>query len=155
MCFIELLKRVDHNYNSLVDPKVYAWLDELLIYQHDCRGCRGKRELPWRVGDVSNGFDKATYDGPEGVNQSDTVSVPAVAPGQSIPTRVSQVLTTPPPAIRSPGDLPLAIWQTLYVNNQCLHVWNYVLWIVVPWRRRRDCLTFSIMFVTTSVIWWP
>ena len=43
---------------------------------------RGK--LPRRGGDVSNGSDEATYYGPEGVNQRDTASIPAVAPGQSI-----------------------------------------------------------------------
>ena len=107
MCFIELLKRVGHNYNSPVDPTVYARLRELHISRHDWRGCRGGRKLPQRVGYVSNGSDKATYDGPEGVNQSDTVSIPAVAPGQSIPTRV--IASADPHAIRSPGVHPLAI----------------------------------------------
>ena len=65
------------------------------------------RKLPRRVGYVCNGSDKATYDGPEGVNQSDTVSIPAVAPGQSIPTRV--IPSADPHAIRSPGVHPLAI----------------------------------------------
>ena len=46
------------------------------------------RKLPRRVGYVSNGSDKATYDGREVMNQSDPVSIPAVALGQSIPTRV-------------------------------------------------------------------
>ena len=88
MCFIELLKRVGHNYNSPVDPTIYARLRELHISRNDWRGCLGGRKLPRRVAYVTNGFDKATYDGPEGVNQSVTVSIPAVAPGQSIPTRV-------------------------------------------------------------------
>ena len=48
----------------------------------------GGRKLPRKGGDVSNGADDATYDGPDGVNQSDTVIIPAVAPGQPIPTRV-------------------------------------------------------------------
>ena len=43
---------------------------------------------PRRVGYVRNASDKETYDSPKGVNQSDTVSIPAVAPGQSIHTRV-------------------------------------------------------------------
>ena len=83
MCFIELLKRVGHNYKS-----------------------RG-RKLPRKVGDVSNGSDKATYHGHEGVNQSDTVSIPAVAHSQSIPTRV--IASADPHAIRNPGVHPLAI----------------------------------------------
>ena len=127
-----------------------AWAAYFLAWL--ARMSRG-RKLPRKVGDVSNGFDKATYDGHEGVNQGDTVSIPAVAHGQSIPTRV--IASADPHAIRRPVVPPLAIWQTLYVNNQCLHEWNYVSCIVVPWRRRRDWLTFSIMFVTTSVIWWP
>ena len=109
MCFIELLKRVGHNYNSPVDPTVYARLRELHISSHDWRGCRGGRKLLRKVGDVSNGSDKATYDGPEGVNQSDTVSIPVVAHGQSIPTRVIASAEPPPHAIRSPGAHPLAI----------------------------------------------
>ena len=78
MCFIELLKRVGHNYNSPVDPIVYARLRDLLISRHDWRRCRGGRKLPWRCGNVGNGSDEATYNGPEAVNQSDTVSIPAV-----------------------------------------------------------------------------
>ena len=107
MCFIELLKRVGHNYNSPVDPIVYARLRELHISRHDWRGCRGGRKLPRRGGNVGNGYDEATYDGPEGVNQSDTVSIPAVAPGQPIPTRV--IASADPHAIRSPSVHPLAI----------------------------------------------
>ena len=74
MCFIELLKRVGHNYNSPVDPTVYARLRELLISWHDWRGCRGVRKLPRRNGDVCNGPDAATNDGSDEVNQSDTLS---------------------------------------------------------------------------------
>ena len=48
--------------------------------------------------------DKATYDGPEGVNQSDTVSIPAVAPGQSISTRV--IASTDPPRYTQPWCPP-------------------------------------------------
>ena len=70
---------------------------------------------------VNNGSDEATYDGPEGVNRSDTVSIHAVAPGQSITTRFI-VSADHPHAIRSAGVHPLAILQTLYENNQCLHV---------------------------------
>ena len=55
------------------------------------------RKLPRRVGDASNGSDKSTYDGPEGVHQSHTVSLPAVAPGQSIPTRV--IASADPPTL--------------------------------------------------------
>ena len=44
ICFIELLKRVGHNYNSPVDPTVYARLHELHISRHDWRGCRGGEE---------------------------------------------------------------------------------------------------------------
>ena len=58
-------------------------------------------------GDVSNGSEQATYDGPEGVNQSDTVSTPAVAPGRSIPTHA--IARTDPHAIRNPCVHPLAI----------------------------------------------
>ena len=50
---------------------------------------------------------KTTYDGPEVVNQSDTVSIPAAAPGQSIPTRV--IASADPHAMRSPGVHSLAI----------------------------------------------
>ena len=82
-------------------------LRELQMFRHDWRGCRGGRKLPRKVGDVSNGSDKATYDGHEGVNQSDTVSIPAVAHGQSIPTRV--IASADPHTIRSPGGHPLAI----------------------------------------------
>ena len=49
MCFIELLKRVDHNYNSPVDPTVYARLRELHISRHDWRGCRGEENFPGEV----------------------------------------------------------------------------------------------------------
>ena len=94
MCFIVLLKPVAHNYNSLVDPIVYARLRELHISRHDWRGCRWGRKLPRRGGDVGNGSDKATYDGPEGVNQSDTVSIPVVAPGQSIHTLYAATVST-------------------------------------------------------------
>ena len=107
MCFIKLLKRVSHNYNSPVDPTVYARLRELHISRHDWRGCRGVRKLLRSVGYVSNGSDKATYDGPEGVNQSDTVSISAVAPGQSIPMRA--IASADPHTIRSTGVHPLAI----------------------------------------------
>ena len=65
------------------------------------------RQLPRRCGNIGNGSDEATYDGPEGVNQSDTVSIPAVAPGQPIPTRV--IASADPHAICIPGVHPLAI----------------------------------------------
>ena len=65
-----------------------------------------ERKLPRRGVDVSNGSDEATYDGPEGVNQSDIVSIPAVAPGHSIHMRV--IASADPRAIRSPGVHPLA-----------------------------------------------
>ena len=107
MCFIELLKRVGDNSNSPVDPTVYARLRELHISRHDWRGCRGGRKLPRRGGDVSNGSDKATYDGPEVVNQSDTVSISVVAHGQSISTRViadPHTLYTAPVSTLSQSD---------------------------------------------------
>ena len=84
MCFIELLKRVAtitiHRLTQLFTLDCVSCIFLGMIW----RGCRGGRKLPRRVGYVSNGSDKATYDGPEGVNQSDTVSIPVVAPGQSI-----------------------------------------------------------------------
>ena len=104
MCFIELLKRVGHNYNPPINPLVYARLRELHISRHDWRGCRGGRKLPRRGGKVGNGSDEATYDGPEGVNQSDTVSIPAVAPGQPIPTRV--IASAEPPRYTQPRCPP-------------------------------------------------
>ena len=107
MCFIELLKRVGHNYNSPVDPTVCTRLRELHISWHDWHGCRGGRKLPRRGGDVSNGSEEATYDGPEEVNQSDTVSIPAVTPGQPLPTRV--IASADPHAICSPVVHPLEI----------------------------------------------
>ena len=118
--FYRITQAVGHNYNSPVDPTVYARLREPHISRHDWRGCRGGKKLHRKVGDVGNGPDKATYDGHEGVNQSDTVSIHAVAHGQSIPTRF--LASADPHAIHSPGVHPLAIKQTLYVNNQCLHV---------------------------------
>ena len=74
-----------------------------------------------RSGDVGNGLDATTDDGPEGVNQSDTVSILAVAP---IPTHV--IASADPHSIRSPGVHTFAIGWLLYVINQCLHVCNFV-----------------------------
>ena len=65
------------------------------------------RKLPRRGGDVTNGSDEAAYDGPEGMNQSDTVSIHAVAHGQLIPTCV--IASADTHAIRSPGVHPHAI----------------------------------------------
>ena len=45
ICFIKLLKCVGHNYNSPVDPTVYARLREMYISLHDWRGCRGGRNF--------------------------------------------------------------------------------------------------------------
>ena len=65
------------------------------------------RQLPRRGGDVSKGSGEATYIGAEGVNQSDTVIIPAVTTGQLISTRV--IASADPHAIRSHGVHPLAI----------------------------------------------
>ena len=105
MCFIDLLKRVGHSYNSPVDPIVYARLRKLKIYRHDWRGYRGGGNFPRRGGNIDK--DEATYYGPDGVNQSDTVNIPAVAPGHPIPTPV--IASADPHAICSPGVHPLAI----------------------------------------------
>ena len=63
--------------------------------------------LPRRCGNVENGSDEVTYDGHEGVNQSDTVTIPAIAPSQPIHTRV--IASADPHAIRSTGVHTLAI----------------------------------------------
>ena len=80
MCFIELLKRVGLNYNYRLTQ----------LFTLDCvsgtflgmigADVEGGGELPRRCGEVRNGSDEVTYDGPEGVIQSDTVSIPAVVP---------------------------------------------------------------------------
>ena len=57
MCFIELVKRVGHNYNSPIDPTAH-------FAARLARMSRG-RKLPRRSGDVGNGPDTATDDGSE------------------------------------------------------------------------------------------